>query len=34
MVRRNVQHMARYIEREKLANQFPVADFEAALLAH
>ncbi|MBF8792970.1 toluene tolerance protein [Pseudomonas monteilii] len=32
MVRRNVQHMARYIEREKLAEQFPLAALEAALL--
>lgn len=32
MVRRNVQHMARYIERENLANQFPLAALEAALL--
>ncbi|EKT4523927.1 toluene tolerance protein [Pseudomonas putida] len=32
MVRRNVQHMARYIERENLANKFPLAALEAALL--
>ncbi|UBM24903.1 toluene tolerance protein [Pseudomonas sp. p1(2021b)] len=32
MVRRNVQHMARYIERENLANTFPLAALEAALL--
>lgn len=32
MVRRNVQHMARYIERENLAKQFPLAALEAALL--
>jgi len=33
MVRRNVQHMVSYIEREKLGDRFPLADFEAALLA-
>ncbi|MCO7517755.1 toluene tolerance protein [Pseudomonas guariconensis] len=32
MVRRNVQHLASYIEREKLADRFPLADFQAALL--
>jgi hypothetical protein len=32
MVRRNVQHMARYIERENLASRFPLAELEAALL--
>ncbi len=32
MVRRNVQHMVRYIEREKLGDRFPLAEFEAALL--
>lgn len=32
MVRRNVQHMARYIEREQLDNQFPLAQFQAALI--
>ncbi|MFJ4351706.1 toluene tolerance protein [Pseudomonas sp. NPDC089428] len=33
MVRRNVQHMVRYIEREKLGDRFPLDEFEAALLA-
>jgi len=27
-----VQHMARYIEREQLDNQFPLAQFQAALI--
>lgn len=31
MVQRNVQHMARYIEREKLACAFPLQQFQAAL---
>jgi hypothetical protein len=31
MVRRNIQHMARYIEREEQARQFPLAQFQAAL---
>ena len=34
MVRRNVRHMVRYIERERLANQFPLEAFEAALSQH
>lgn len=33
MIRRNVQHMVRYIERENLGDRFPLAAFEAALLA-
>ncbi|MFJ4154481.1 toluene tolerance protein [Pseudomonas sp. NPDC089752] len=33
MIRRNVQHMVSYIEREKLGDRFPLADFQAALLA-
>lgn len=32
MVRRNVQHFVRYINRENLTGQFPLADFERALL--
>ncbi|MBF8745896.1 toluene tolerance protein [Pseudomonas putida] len=32
MIRRNVQHMVRYIERERLGERFPLADFQAALL--
>lgn len=32
MVRRNVQHIARYIEREKLADHFPLGELQAALL--
>jgi hypothetical protein len=32
MIRRNVQHMVRYIERENLGDRFPLAAFEAALL--
>ncbi|MBH3430607.1 toluene tolerance protein [Pseudomonas alkylphenolica] len=32
MVRRNVQHFARYIAREKLETQFPLAELEQALL--
>jgi hypothetical protein len=31
MVQRNVQHMVRYIEREKLACAFPLEQFQAAL---
>ncbi len=33
MIRRNVQHMVRYIERENLGERFPLAAFEGALLA-
>ncbi|MCE5981068.1 MULTISPECIES: serine/threonine-protein kinase [unclassified Pseudomonas] len=33
MVRRNVQHFARYIARERLGQEFPLAEFERALLA-
>lgn len=33
MVRRNVQHFARYIARERLENQFPLAELEQALLS-
>ncbi|MFK0086206.1 toluene tolerance protein [Pseudomonas sp. NPDC090755] len=32
MVRRNVQHFARYIARERLEDQFPLAELERALL--
>ncbi|MHC6227724.1 BUD32 family EKC/KEOPS complex subunit [Pseudomonas sp. X10] len=32
MVRRNVQHFARYIGREQLGDQFPLAELEQALL--
>ncbi|MGE8395397.1 toluene tolerance protein [Pseudomonas sp. BIGb0427] len=32
MIRRNVQHFARYIAREQLADQFPLAELERALL--
>lgn len=33
MVKRNVQHFARYIAREQLEDQFPLAELERALLA-
>ncbi|MBV4505345.1 toluene tolerance protein [Pseudomonas sp. BW13M1] len=33
MVQRNVQHMVRYIEREPLARDFPLDQFQAALAA-
>ena len=33
MVQRNVQHMVRYIEREPLAREFPLDQFQAALAA-
>lgn len=32
MVRRNVQHFSRYIERERLGDQFPLAELEHSLL--
>ncbi|MDF0733873.1 toluene tolerance protein [Pseudomonas entomophila] len=32
MVRRNVQHLANYIEREQLAGHFPLAELQSALL--
>ncbi|MNZ73082.1 hypothetical protein D3C78_914830 [compost metagenome] len=32
MVKRNVQHFARYIAREQLAEQFPLAELERELL--
>ncbi|MNJ36783.1 hypothetical protein D3C77_315850 [compost metagenome] len=32
MIRRNVQHFARYIARERLEDQFPLAELERALL--
>lgn len=32
MVRRNMQHFARYIARERLEDQFPLAELERALL--
>jgi hypothetical protein len=31
--KRNVQHFARYIERENLGQEFPLQDLEKALLA-
>lgn len=34
MVRRNVQHLARFIARENLGEQFPLAALEDALLRH
>ncbi|HEK0908358.1 TPA: toluene tolerance protein [Pseudomonas putida] len=32
MVRRNVQHLANYIERERLGNHFPLTELKSALL--
>lgn len=33
MIKRNVQHFARYLSREKLTESFPLAELEQALLA-